>query len=488
MLLNADLSPPVVQTAILNDANDNGVAEPGEVLSLLFDRGVVLGEVLNETAFELPVGGDSLGTGVSVDRSARNSRVIDITLGPGVSLNIAGDFLPGMVGPGAPSGIDLAPGLPASAITSLVGVAAEPQAPVDLVFTLITGQQTVPATGGTVGVTPSPNARYSQHALTIPNGGLAGDTTIALQPPIDNGGYLNAVQVSPDIAFTAPATIRLEYRDSDIDAATGQMESLVHAAQLVEVGGDLVPIALPGTQIVDTVANHVDVDISSVDPLSSSGPPGLFVTVGLPPIFERSITIAPSAGGSIALAGVGTATLSPSPESLYALHEIEIPNFDLTTDTDPDRVILSIRAVTPFERISSTGGTSFPTASGALFAVTAESATGEPVAFTDPVNITVQFFDGSNGNPQDVQPLGGTATIGPLGMRAVRDAVEGDAVSFARISRAIPQSVSLFTGGGLVTATGVQNLTGPTGKGVWGAAVFVNQLNTTGVGMWSLYR
>ncbi len=69
-------------------------------------------------------------------------------------------------------------------------------------------------------------------------------------------------------------------------------------------------------------------------------------------------------------------------------------------------------------------------------------------------------------------------------MSLVHDAIDGAMVDFQFVE-GITQSVTDFPGGGKVEATGVPNLTGASGKGVWGA---VARDFPTAAKNWQLYE
>jgi hypothetical protein len=484
-----DSGAPTVIEAVVRDDNDSGTADPGETLTLIFDRSVVVRPgLLSQGSFALPVASDSLGgAGFAVASNAQNSRFVDITLGAGAALTVRGAFSAGSLSAGSPSGIDLAAGLPPTAIQSLVGRPAAPSAVRDLVFAVAANSAVVDSAGGTVSVLSSPDAAYSRHGISLPAGALGTPTTITLQPPVQAGGRLNAIQIvssTPGVTFSVPATLTLEFRDSDVDAELGQIEQGMRVHQLVEnPPGTFTYVTVAGAQTVDVDANTVSVGVTSLNPEGSPGLVGVFATLPAETIERATHHI--RAGGSGTAVVRASAPLPVGASGLYTLHQIEVPGYEVTTDTDPARIDLTLAPATIFDRTSTAGGHSFPLTSHSLFSVTTTNATGEPVAFTDPVNVTVEYLDGSAGDIDDRSSLFGLpAPSRP--MRVVRDGIDGPQVDF-RFVEGLTQTTSPAPGGGTVTALGVTNLTGPSGRGTWGAAAYVPATLTTGVEEWSLY-
>jgi hypothetical protein len=72
-----------------------------------------------------------------------------------------------------------------------------------------------------------------------------------------------------------------------------------------------------------------------------------------------------------------------------------------------------------------------------------------------------------------------------MAMRLIKDAIDGPMVDF-QTATAASHGVFLQAGGGFVRALGVANLTGPSGKAAWGAAIPPpSLLETAG---WERYR
>ena len=96
----------LLSTGVYTDANRSGAVDSGDELLLEFDHAVVVNGARG-TSFEMPVAGDSLGTGATVAAGPLPTQV-KITLGSGAALKVRGVFSSANVGTRAPSGIDVA--------------------------------------------------------------------------------------------------------------------------------------------------------------------------------------------------------------------------------------------------------------------------------------------------------------------------------------------------------------------------------------------
>jgi FG-GAP repeat protein len=468
-----DTSPPRVIDAVLGDADNNSLADPGETLTLIMDRGVIVrpGQV-NPSSFTLPVAGDSLGaTGFAAAVNPLNSRLIEITLGASVSLAIPGDL-----GTGSSSGIDIAPGLPPTAIQSLYGVPAQSGPGVDIDYTVVPNTETIGTEGGTVAVTDSPDAAYTEHEIVIPSGALPTPGNIAFLPPGESGGQINTVQIlvnGGNVSFATPATLTLEYRESDIDVEMGQSEDHMRIHQLVELSPSVFTwLPVPGEQTRDDEANTVSVEISNLNPVGTSGEVGTFATLPVNPITEATMPINPVEEGAtgprarLELLATVNPILRPDPKSIYTGHAIEFPGYTETAPDDPNRIDVTIREATLWDRTATGGRVSFPLENAAVFVIAACDAADNPIEFTDPVNITVEFQH--SGERSDVFDFT-NAPRDPAQMRLVHNELAGIAmVNFVHCS-GVTQSVITTADGGAVVAEGVGGLTGSTGFGMWGA-------------------
>ena len=124
-------TPPVVSgLARYLDVNTNGVNDAGDQLIVPFDQNVIVNTATGSD-FNLPVSGDSLGTGASIS-SGSASNEITITLGVSPNLKsrhlYAGDTIIN-----SPSGIDVSGSMMPDAIEGVSGVDAQESVPIDVI-------------------------------------------------------------------------------------------------------------------------------------------------------------------------------------------------------------------------------------------------------------------------------------------------------------------------------------------------------------------
>jgi hypothetical protein len=355
--------------------------------------------------------------------------------------------------------------------------------------------------GGTLTVGPSLDAAYRHHEMDIPPGALRKQVKFTLRAPLENAGVIGAVWVEADdprTTFSTGVRLWIEYREGDIDWERGHLEACMWVFQLIESPpGRFHYEPVPGSQLqsgappllpfrvtgkLDTATRLVGVNVTSLNPLGSPGTPGVFAGLPIETVDERTITVKPGGAGGI-VRGAGSVVLAPGSRGAYILHQIEIPNYVTTSVTDPQRLVVQMRTSVLAERYSATSGQSFPSQSGAVFTVTVTDAMGQPVRFTAPVNLTVQFQDRPNPAVTDVVHFDGT--LGPAAsMCVVRDRLDGDPVDFAPLDRA-PQTVNVVQG--TVTIRNLVGLTGTDGRGTFGAVV-VDLPPPTPAIYWQLYR
>ena len=273
-------------------------------------------------------------------------------------------------------------------------------------------------------------------------------------------------------AFALPVELEIEYRESDVDREQGVVEPAMEVHQLVEnPAGVFTWKQIPGEQRVDPAKNTVQVAVTSLNPCGSIGAIRVFAVIPgytIEPV-KTHVRYQPGAGvvikaGPIFRSGAG---VSSGSKGDYGLHLIDIPNYVTTTEDDPSRITLTVSQPMLLHRLSAAGA-SFPAASCALFVVTARDASDAPVAFTSPVNIRVQFMDGTVNKYNDLVDFHGVAGAA-FQMRMACDTFAGPGVDFAFLGREIRQTVNTRTG--TVEAFGVTCLTDSTGEGVWGAVV-----------------
>lgn len=501
---------PRLERAIYNDSNNDGLVEADEKLTLVMTAGVVVASgSLSPASFYLPVAGDSLGeAGFAVESNPQNTREIVVTLGAGASLNVAGDFSRYNQEPGAPSGIDLAAALAPGAIESLAGVGAtdrgEPgvdDAGVDVFFTCVARSLDIGSGGGLLRVVTTPNAIYRYHALRVPVGALAIGGTFTLRPSARSLGVSNAVEIefSGGAEFAEPVTLTLEYSDSDVDRESGQLEASMRIHQLVEYPpGTFTWVPVPGERTVDLTSKTVSVDLLSLDPLGTIEP-GLrgragsgkteFAVLPGSTIEPVMVYVKPDVGGSPPAARAVVRLRSPRGIPVqagsvgdYTLHAIEIPDYAVAEESDPQAIAIQILQPTFLQRVSF-DSQSFPAQSSAFFAVTTRKA-GKLTAFSEPVNLRVQFMDGTKNAYNDVIDFSeGTGSIGQ--MRIVTDQLDGTPVDFAFVE-GVDQAIDADAG--TIEGFAIRNLTSESGVSVWGAVVDRSVSTEASSAHWELYE
>jgi len=486
---------PHLVNAIFSDANNNGSAEPGEALTLVFDQGVTITQsLITPDCFYLPVAGDSLGlAGFSASINPYSSRELILILGQGAHLTIEDDFFITMSQSGSPSGIDLSVDRPPFAIRSLdglvdsidLGVPNSNDTGLDIKYSFkpVTGD--IGSDGGTLDNSCDPDAAY-QYSLYIPGGSLSSVTQFTIKSPdipssppgCDTsplpGGAIQILANADNIQFLTSATLTLEYLDSDVNTDMGFAEAGMRVNMYVQ-GEDgcwhWVPV--PGEQIVDTERNTVTVHLWHLAGatggmrLASPGDSGIYGNLPGSTVEESTVNIKPQGEGMVRIL-VGQ-TLNAGAGGFYTWHQIEFPNYVVTDPSDPNVIKVSIKQATLADRIARSGGNSFPTASNALFIILTKNFSNVGVPFNSPVNIRVQFMDGTANAFNDIWTFDNTAgTFGSMAL--VKGTVTERGVNFQFI-QGVTQSVTHITGGGYVEGLGITGLTGSVvlGKGVWGA-------------------
>ncbi|GAB4320991.1 MAG: hypothetical protein Kow0059_15480 [Candidatus Sumerlaeia bacterium] len=521
----AIFDPPRVVRSMYVDLQSDGVVEAGEPLTLIFDHPIRINpDLLDAGSVLLPVEGDSIG-GILVQTASRrpadtaagrapgapggpifqvnplNDRQLIVRLGDSPVLNPDGDFDPAQLVPGSPSGIDIAPGLPPTAIASIYGVPAEKNpdvAAVDVRFNFrVQGRTFDEPTTETVIVQPNTQfAAYRNHALVIPPS-AASNVTILLKPNDFDPRVTNALQIEAigNAQFNPPAQLRLQYLPAEVDRDAGQMEQAMRIHQLVRMSnGELQWVRVPGAQSVDRTNKWVTISLSNLNPvispqplgaggaeLAAQGQVGVFGNIPGETVEEASLTIKPSPGEAVEF--MATPVLRPGSRGFYTQHAVEFPGWVEAAPDDPARIQVRIRKPLLFDLVPVENGQEWPLDSAAVFVIEARDAADLPVAFPDPVNITVQFFDGTQGTFDDVWKFDNQKGQ-PEGMSVANDQAEGFGVDFDFTPAVINQR-TLGGGGGLVRVTGVTALTDNEGVGVWGAVA--GDAAAAGGGGWMLH-
>jgi 6-phosphogluconolactonase (cycloisomerase 2 family) len=481
--------PPRLARALLleNVATVDGLGQAGEQLLLTFERairppaGFVDPDDLFVFNFQSQTPG-SLGTGALVIPTGIESNRALIILGG----------LPDVVAAGRATAVDIGE-FPASVRFESflervpardLGDPGVDDTGVDIQITMAQDQADIVASaGGVVSLPADPDALFSAHRLEIDPGALSGDATFVIGPPplpVLQGGFANAVQISADSAvqFDPPAKLTIQFDPAFFSPELGQLRSLVRVVQLIDTGTEIMVAPVPGSVEVDTAAGTVSARISSLDPTGAAAPftrapltpgtVGTFATLPINPVEERSIFIGPSgSGGAVSITlevplGPSPVSLSGGEEGAYLNHVIEVPNYQEVAPDDPDRTELTIRTATLFDRVSTSGGRSFPTQSAAIFVAEAHSAAGSPISFDDPVNLTIEFIERDEDDETDTVDFDGGRDAASK-MRAVWDAEDGSAVDF--------QILAGQVAGSTVEITGRTPLTGPSGATAYGAVI-----------------
>lgn len=502
------LAPPHVKRAVFLDIDGDGNADAGEILALIMSRAVdVTTTTLNAGHFYLPVSGDSLGgSGFSVSTSSRSGRLILLKLGQSPNLTVAGIL--GNASSGSPSGIDLDASLPAGAIQDVNGQEAQAMGAVDIIYTCIPHTTQLGPPGGTAYVADSENARYRHHRLNLPQNAVGATYDVTLQPPALDLDIDGAVQIimqargrredTRALSFNVPVELTLQYVEDDLDVEGGDVEAGMRIMQLVDDGnGGTMWVPVPGAHSVDMTSNTVTAYLTSLNPYGSRAVDGktregtgdLSVFAALPgETIEMTVNYVKPDRGRVARIFAGLQDsgfrydLSPGTGGDYTLHNLEIPNYSLTTPSDPSAISVTFAAANIFHRASSEGN-SFPSQSNSLFVISVYDSGGSPVQFTDPVNVTVEFKDGQGTSYDDLVDWNGAA-MEAEDMRVVRDTIDGFSVDFDFQN---PGAQTVNTSQNTVTLENITNLTGPSGAGVWGAVGWSPNLEgITSADEWSL--
>ncbi|MBN1475947.1 hypothetical protein JXA47_04265, partial [Candidatus Sumerlaeota bacterium] len=466
-------APPRLTRAVLleDEASTDGIGQEGEILLLSFSRAVLprVGAV-DPYDFHLPGGGD-LGSTAQLMPGPSDSNQATIVLGSEPNID-ATDTTHG-IDIGAAASKDLFPALFDLVPAIDLGQENIDDAGIDIEQQL--GTQTTPITapsGGAVTLPAGPAYAFTGHRFDVPANALRADANFTLGPPplsYFGAGLSNAVALSTDAAdplglFQSAAFLTLEYDPLAFSTDAGQLEHLMRIVQIIPDGGGFILWPVPGQPLIDTEANTITLPLAAVNLYalshgSTSGisrhsedpQAGVYATLPVNPVEERTIYVTAGSAAAAMAASDESACITPNSGSAYTQHRIEFPGYELTTESDPNRIAVTVSTSTIFERVSMSGGTSFPTQSGAVFTVTTEDASGNPVSFTDPVNITVEFIDRASDSQTDCVDF--TSTCGdPCQMCVVCNTDTGGGVDFENIGGSAT--------GSLVTLDGFTPLTG----------------------------
>jgi hypothetical protein len=485
----------VAATAVEKDTTDQRFAA-GDQIILTFDRAVNAEPVtIPPSGFDLSNPGATLGSNSTLAPCTITPNAIVITLGTDfANLVVAG------TDPSTSTALDLNIFGGLSIFDALTGQPAVDRGvrgvfddPVDLRWQLGSESALLGPGGGLLRPTQNDAVdptlyEFTRHSLLLPTNAMPITDTLTIQPlPGGLGdlclapGFRIMADGNPTTPFAISPTLTLEYRDCDIDFISGQIEGLMQVFQIGMSGPVPLGLANPrgitplgaGDTDQDPDENTVSTEIDSLNPAAVNGEAGLFVTLPVNPVEERSIFIKPSAGAAASIsipvpAGAATASIQPGNASGYLLHTVEFPGFAPTDNSDPARIGVTIRQATLFERVHPAplqGANLFPQQSGALFVIETRNASATPIPFTDPVNIAVQYVERADASLTDTVSFVSSAQPANK-MRIVRSRVDtGIGPDF----QFIPQSATNDLGQSLLTASGIANLTDADGQGAWGA-------------------
>jgi hypothetical protein len=486
--LIARSDPPRIATATLVEttgAFPDGTGGPGDIIQLTFDRPLRPGGGLVGAGDFFLQGGGSLGSSAfvfPVDISLENfaTNRAQILLGIGATVNTTAPSVAIDIGPSPTN--SLLRSFADGRVAQDLGVVGALDSGVPITQPMFETGSDFSELGGFVQLPGLQGALFTLSSFAMQPGILSETIYIFIGPPpfaFPQAGFLNAVQLraeAPLPDFDPPATLTVQYDPTGLSSESGESEKFLRIVQLVDMGGEIVPFPLEGTMFIDTVNKTISTEITSLDPTGMaaaseshprgpSGPVGVFATLPVNPVEERSIFIAPGGAAGASAQSPGAISLSSGDGSVYPNHLISFPGFVQTSGSDPNRIQISVRSSTLFDRVSLGGGTSFPEQSGAIFTVETKNASGQPVAFTSPVDITVQFIERPAANETDAVDFNSIAGD-PNQMRMVQDVLAGIGADFEFIGGSVNGSV--------VTRSGHTPLTDASGAGTFGAVIDPN--------------
>jgi streptogramin lyase len=368
--------PTIAQVIHVDGASPLGVSASDELV-LVFDQPVTLAGTLESDDISLSETGDSLGA-FSASSNPMNPTHITLTLGAGANLTVPGS------GAGS-TALDVSATIePGDIIDSSTGTPVSASSVRDVQFAMIpSGTVAIGSAGGTVSVIVSSDAVYTAHTLSVAPGALSGTDFFSLSVPTISTGLVNAVELSPgDLIFlNTDSTLTLGYTVHDLHNGEGGDEMAMRIHQIDDLGsGVFLATPLPGLQIVDPEADTVTAPMPSTDPLGLDTTPGVFATLPLDTVDDRTIIIEQMGGGaaSARLSGIpGEAVLTVGLDGLYTSHQIAFPGYV----ESPEGIVITLREANIFERFG------FPVSSGCIF--TLEASSDLPT----PVEVTIEFND-----------------------------------------------------------------------------------------------
>jgi uncharacterized protein YdeI (BOF family) len=344
-----------IKKVLFSDIDKSDSVSMGDKLTLQFNNRM---RVNNATVsdFYLPVSGDGLEIDATIAINTVNDTQVIVTLGASPQLTILGQFV-GSTTAGSPSGIDVSASMVPNAIEDLTGLDAIDggmpgvnDSGVDILYTVSANSAFVTSySEGTIQVNSDrTNAYYTEHKLIVPAGALTVGTTITIGSPGENHGRLSAVSFEPStLTFSTaePATLILEYKDSDCQREQGYMETAMRIHQWKDstTGWVLVPDTY-GKQSVDLVNKSVSVKIDRFNMVGVSGSSFktlgetlyaphttvVYANIALPTVGATTNTVAPAPSGfrKSDLFSLGTTvTLSVTTAGIYTKHQLTLTDY-----------------------------------------------------------------------------------------------------------------------------------------------------------------
>ena len=418
--------PPQITRAIFCDnINPNNIPDPNELIILQFNQIIQMGGATPPTTI-LPqdfylTGSASLGTSSAMMRNPNNPTQVIIILGQSAQ---------GITIPGNATGIDIGAGIREGLIynpfTSIDaqdgGIPDENDTAIDIKFTFTPRTIFINALiGGTVNLIQSNDNAYSKHKLYIPPNALSQNMNFSITNPsypsndvgLPTGVRFIASNPKPQgiqnetLNFLKPATLTVEYNPDMVNTQYGYMEKYVRIFELKEPTPGLYQwILVPGYQSVNFYNSTVSVQINSLSEwqvgtehcsVPTNGTGGTYGTLPVVLVDENSVSI--KTGGSspnppkLTFVEASGPTLQPGITGAYTLHIIEFPGYVQCEPSDPLGITVKIRQATLLERVGfQSGYTYFPNQSGAVFTVETKDYSGSFVAFSSPINMTVQYL------------------------------------------------------------------------------------------------
>lgn len=493
--------PHIKNPVIYLDKDKSNTVNQGDILILQFDRIIQLTQPLINSYFTLPVLNDSLGTFPLFNLNTKNPSQVIITLGNNPVLTIPGYYEDGFNSPGSSSGIDIAAMPTPIPITDKEEVHAVHNGIVsgtnsnfpDIRLNVEANEISLQA-GQAGQLTVGANGFITQTRIVIRSDSLIFPCRLRLRAPDNVNDTLSAVQLEVLDGYllinpNKPIEITIQYNDGEIDSESGQTANDFRIFKYIQIAPNLwqwfyVKDAYGNPHQIDTWHKTVTCYISDIygtakkdfenykagkTPYNSNlyATQGSVVFANLPLeiISENTITIK-SAKKKKNMENIKSSppSLQPKSNCYYTLHKIEFPGY-VESDTG---IKVKIRKPTLSERAA------FPSGSNSIFVIeTTDSIIGNPVSFTDPVNITVQYKDSADSPTfKDIVYSDGASAI-EAQMRVVK--YDNSSASFKFIN---PNTDNVNRLNNVVSENSLVGLTS-NGKGILGSFADINGVHFT---------